>query len=70
MKAEKENKKSLYHCFWSTDIICSLFHHIRIIEKCKFIDKVDGREVGQYECCRCNNRFMAKSKRSLFRVYN
>jgi hypothetical protein len=51
-------------------VMCRLFHHIRTIEECKFIDRVDGREVGQYECCRCNKRFMANSKKSWFRVYN
>lgn len=67
---EKEKKESLYNCFRQSNIICSLFHHIRTIEECKFIDKVDGKEVGQYECFKCNKKFMANSKRSLFRVYN
>jgi hypothetical protein len=57
------------HSFGNT-LLCAVFHHIRTIEECKFIDRVDGREVGQYECCRCNKRFMANSKRSCFRVYN
>lgn len=57
------------HSFGNT-LLCAVFHHIRIIEECKFIDKVDGREVGQFECVKCNKKFMANSKRSLFRVYN
>ena len=63
-------KKVRSHRFWLGGVMCRLFHHIRAIENCKFIDRVDGREVGQYECCRCNKRFMANSKRSWFRVYN
>ena len=63
-------KKARSHRFWLGGVICRLFHHIRTIEECKFIDRVDGREVGQYECCRCNKRFMANSKRSWFRVYS
>lgn len=63
-------KKERNHRFWLGGVMCRLFHHIRTIEECKFIDRVDGREVGQYECCRCNKRFMANSKRSWFRVYN
>jgi hypothetical protein len=53
-----------------TNVMCRLFHHIRVIEECKFIDKVDGREVGQFECVKCKTKFMANKKRSWFRVYN
>lgn len=62
-------KKSLINHFW-LGIICRLFHNITTIEECKFIDRINGKEVGQYGCCRCNKKFMAYSKRSLFRVYN
>ena len=54
-------KKARSHRFWLGGVMCRLFHHIRTIEECKFIDRVDGREVGQFECCRCNKRFMANS---------
>lgn len=51
-------------------LLCAVFHHIIAIEECKFIDKVDGREVGQFECVKCGTKFMANKKRSWFRVYN
>jgi len=55
---------------WVNGLMCRLFHPIRTIENCKFIDTVDGRSVGQYECFICQKRFMANSKGSWFRVYN
>jgi hypothetical protein len=70
MEEQLTIQKARIHRFWLGGVMCRLFHHIRTIEDCKFIDRVDGREVGQYECCRCNKRFMANSKRSWFRVYN
>ena len=70
MEEQLTIKKARNNRFWSGGIICRLFHHIRTIEELKFIDRVDGREVGQYECCRCNKKFMANSKSSWFRVYN
>ncbi len=57
------------HSFGNT-LLCAVFHHIRTIEECKFIDKVDGKEVGQFECIKCGTKFMANKKRSWFRVYN
>jgi len=57
------------HSFINT-LLCAIFHHIRTIEECKFIDRVDGREVGQFECVKCQTKFMANSKRSWFRSYN
>jgi len=70
MEKQLAIKESPGHRFWISGIICRLFHQIKTIENCKFIDAVDGREVGQYECCHCNKRFMANSKRGWFRVYN
>lgn len=51
-------------------IFCRIFHNIKTIESCKFIDIVSGRVVGQHECTTCNKRFMANYKRSWYRVYN
>ncbi len=51
------------------EILCILFHKIRIINHCLFVDIVSGEKVGQYDCIRCNRVFMANSKRSWFRVY-
>lgn len=62
--------KEIATLFGISGVICRLFHHIITIENCKFIDVVDGKKVGQYECSKCNKRFMANSKRSWFRVYN
>ena len=72
MKVEEQLtiKKSRNYRFSFGGIMCRLFHHIRTIEELKFIDRVDGLQVGQYECCQCNKKFMANSKSSWFRVYN
>lgn len=51
-------------------LLCAVFHRIRTIDECIFIDKVDGREVGLFECVKCGTKFMANKKRSLFRVFN
>jgi hypothetical protein len=51
-------------------LFCAKFHYIRTIEEIKFIDKVDGRAVGQFECVKCGIKFMANKKRSIFRVKN
>ena len=55
---------------FANTLLCAAFHRIRTIEKCIFIDKVDGREVGLFECVKCGTKFMANKKRSLFRVFN
>jgi hypothetical protein len=46
MEEQLTIKKARNHRFWLGGIMCRLFHHIRTIEECKFIDRVDGREVG------------------------
>jgi len=68
-KTTKDTSKHRSHSFGNT-FLCAVFHHIRTIEECKFIDKVDGGEVGQFECVKCKTKFMANNKRSWFRVYN
>ena len=70
MNTEETFKEKRHHRFWLGGVMCRLFHHIRTIENCKFIDKVDGREVGQFECVKCKAKFMANKKSSWFRVYN
>lgn len=63
-------KRTKFEGNFANTLLCAVFHRIRTIEKCIFIDKVDGIEVGLFECVKCGTKFMANKKRSLFRVFN
>ena len=50
-------------------VVCRLFHKIETIDKCHFVDKVDGRSVGKYRCTKCGRTYLANHKRSWYRCY-
>jgi hypothetical protein len=54
---------------WLHDLICRLFHNIKTINPRSFVDVVTKKDVGEFECVKCNKKFYANKKNSWFRVY-
>ena len=52
-----------------TAVMCRFFHSIEIIENCSFVDRVSGKSVGKFKCKKCDKKYLANSKRDVFRCY-
>jgi hypothetical protein len=50
-------------------VMCRLFHKIKTLENCSFIDKVSGESVGKFKCKKCDVEYLANRKRGMFRCY-
>ena len=65
----KMNIEKQHHRFWLGGVMCRLFHPIETLENCTFIDKVTGESVGKFRCKKCGAKYLATSKRGMFRCY-
>ena len=52
-----------------TAVMCRFFHSIETLENCSFIDTVSGKSVGKFKCKKCDKKYLANSKRDIFRCY-
>jgi len=50
-------------------VMCRFFHPIETLENCSFVDKVSGKSVGKFKCKKCDKKYLANSKRDIFRCY-
>lgn len=50
-------------------VMCRFFHPIVTIENCSFIDSVSRKSVGKFKCKKCDKKYLANSKRDVFRCY-
>jgi hypothetical protein len=66
---ENKNKETEIPQSVKTSFMCRFTHNIITLESCSFIDKVSGESVGKFECKKCNVKYLANSKRGIFRCY-
>jgi hypothetical protein len=52
-----------------TAVMCRFFHPIETLENCSFVDTVSGKSVGKFKCKKCDKKYLANSKRDIFRCY-